>query len=291
MGYLRNSPVDIPDIESIYCSLLYDRDPSYMIFEEVSEIRRRMARLPSSYAREYVFQDASIEDSTPGRVLMAEIPEDKCKWWEGGEELIQSYIRILLELLEKYPHRYLPHSQIMLFIDNNGMIGFVPQGTQPGDTIWETSSLGSIVILRRTALGYKTVAKSAKAQYTRTSNQIFQDEEEWHANHPSYYDNRRWYDDMLNCHLTFVSIPHDDATSSVSSSSDGSREDIDEPGFHCAGPKRRKYRNVGRKRNQKKPRSSSGVRKGKIANDVLCFSENRNKQSYGECFSGNTNML
>jgi hypothetical protein len=142
----------------------------------------------------------------------------------------------------------------MLFIDNNGIIGCAPRGTQAGDTIWQDSSPEHIAIVRRTDSGYKTVVRSPKVRYSRTSEQIIRDEKEWQADHPTDYNNRRWYDDMLNCHLTFVSVPYQDA---ISASPEGSGM-----GIYQVGAKRQKNRQVERKRTSKKPRRSRGIRKG-----------------------------
>ena len=103
---------------------------------------------------------------------------------------LDSYAQTLIHATRICPHRYFPESQIKLFFDNNGMIGFAPGDVSPGDTIWELHGPDPLCIARENRGGYKTIAKSTTKPFTQ-----------------SEVDGTIWEDRMFHCHLTFVMLP------------------------------------------------------------------------------------
>lgn len=77
-------------------------------------------------------------------------------------EYVGTYAQRLAEIVRAYPHRYLPESDIKIFVDNNGMIGLCPGDTLPGDEIWEANDLDPLLIARKTAAGFDIVARSSR---------------------------------------------------------------------------------------------------------------------------------
>jgi hypothetical protein len=99
------------------------------------------------------------------------------------------YARRLIHTIRNHPYRYLPGSQIKLFIDNNGVIGLAPKEVLPGDAIWEVDGPDPLVIARKTAEGYETIARSTTKPLV-----------------PSELDETSRYESLLHCHLTFVTL-------------------------------------------------------------------------------------
>jgi hypothetical protein len=100
------------------------------------------------------------------------------------------YAQRLIHTVRNHPYRYLPESQIKIFVDNNGVIGLAPKEVLPGDAIWEVDGPDPLVIARKTAEGYETIARS-------TSKPLV----------PSELDETSQDESLLHCHLTFVTLP------------------------------------------------------------------------------------
>jgi hypothetical protein len=103
---------------------------------------------------------------------------------------LAGYARKLIHTVRNHPYRYLPESQIKIFVDNNGVIGLAPNEVLPGDTIWEVDGPDPLVIARKTAEGYKTIT--------------------WSTTKPlalSELEDTNWFESLSHCHLTFVTLP------------------------------------------------------------------------------------
>ena len=103
---------------------------------------------------------------------------------------LYDYAQRLIHTVRNNPYRYLPESQIKIFVDNNGVIGLAPKEVLPGDAIWEVDGPDPLVIARKTAEGYETIARS-------TSKPLV----------PSELEETSQYESLLHCHLTFVALP------------------------------------------------------------------------------------
>jgi hypothetical protein len=69
-------------------------------------------------------------------------------WQAGHIENLRRFLR-----WGDNQERYLPISQVRLFMDDDGMFGFVPEGVMPGDLISRTNRSGDISIVRLTKSG------------------------------------------------------------------------------------------------------------------------------------------
>jgi len=106
---------------------------------------------------------------------------------------ISSYTRLLRQTMSRHPERYLPESQLSIFLDSNGMMGFAPNHIKVGDSIWEDGTKNTLLILRQTSSGCERIAEARKKLY-----------EPAHDLTPFQTD-----DYLLHCHLTFASLPSD----------------------------------------------------------------------------------
>lgn len=111
---------------------------------------------------------------------------------------VRNYVGLLIRTVRKYPDRYLPGSQVTIFLDSNGMIGFAPNGVRAGDEIWQDSSGDTLSIMRENMSGYEMVTQAAKKQHEPRTNLASDDFK--CGNH---------YDHLLHCHLTFASLRSD----------------------------------------------------------------------------------
>jgi hypothetical protein len=110
---------------------------------------------------------------------------------------VRSFIKDLILAMRRHPKRYLPESQISVFLDNHGMIGFAPRNTEPGDTIWDTENRDVLLIARKTTSGYRPTTSISKEKCAELDHGDFLVD-------PVKSDRRRMQGRLLNCHLTFI---------------------------------------------------------------------------------------
>jgi hypothetical protein len=109
-------------------------------------------------------------------------------WSWGGH--LSDYAQRLIHSVRTHLYRYLPQSQIKIFVDSNGWIGLAPKEVLPGDAIWEVDGPDPLVIARKTAEGYEIIARSTTKPLAL-----------------SELDDTSWFESLSQCHLTFVTLP------------------------------------------------------------------------------------
>lgn len=120
----------------------------------------------------------------------------------NGQYGLAGYVSILYHIFRQHPDRYQPEFQVNYFIDNNGLIGFVPKEVRPGDIICETNSPRVISIVRQTDLGYETIVTAQKkfdARDIHTKVVVTGEESSDLPSASIFYH-------LLQCHLDFVAL-------------------------------------------------------------------------------------